>query len=175
MKKLALLNPENVSNTKAETFKVREAARAVVFDGEGKIALLNVTKHGYHKLPGGGIESGESKEEALKRECLEEIGCEIEITGELGEIEEYRKQFGVRQISYGYLAKIVGRKGEPSFVEEEIEEGFQIEWQILDRAIELLQSEHPTDYMGRFVVERDLIYWRSPYPAACRGAPLRQV
>lgn len=158
MNNLAFINPENISENEANAFAVRRAARAVVFDADGNIALLNVTKHGYHKLPGGGIEGEESKEETLNRECLEEIGCSIEITGELGKIIEYRKQFGVKQLSYGYVAKVVGEKGTPQFVDEEIEEGFQVEWRTLDEAIQLIQSEHPDDYMGKFVVERDLLY-----------------
>ena len=42
-----------------DTFRIREAARAVVVDENGRVALLKVGKHSYHKLPGGGIdESG---------------------------------------------------------------------------------------------------------------------
>ena len=55
--------------------KFRKAVRAVVFDNENKVALINVSKHNYYKLPGGGIENFESVEDALRRECLEEAGC----------------------------------------------------------------------------------------------------
>ena len=54
--------------------KFRKAVRAVVFDDENKVALINVLNRSYYKLPGGGIEESESMEDALKRECLEEIG-----------------------------------------------------------------------------------------------------
>ncbi len=39
---------------------------------------------------GRGIEEGEDNIEALKRECMEEIGCTITNVRELGVIEEYR-------------------------------------------------------------------------------------
>ncbi|HCY20386.1 TPA: hypothetical protein DIC40_00645 [Patescibacteria group bacterium] len=53
--------------------KIREASRAVIFDDNGQIPLLFVSKHNYHKLPGGGFEIGENKKEALIREAKEEV------------------------------------------------------------------------------------------------------
>ena len=64
-------------------YKIRRAARAVIFDESGKVALLHVTKDGYHKIPGGGVENGENEKDALCREALEEAGCEVKINGEL--------------------------------------------------------------------------------------------
>ena len=124
MKLLAVVNPENAVEEEISKFKLRQAARAVVFDRDGRVALLNVSKKNYHKLPGGGIEAGESVLDALKRECREEIGCEIEVMGEIGEIVEYLKMFNINQTSFCYMAKLVGEKGEPAFMPDEIEDGF---------------------------------------------------
>lgn len=44
---------------------------------DNKILVLK-RKNGYWEFPGGGIEWGESPENAAKREALEEIGLEIE-------------------------------------------------------------------------------------------------
>ena len=44
----------------------------------GKVLLLNTIHTGTYSLPGGGIEIGESVEDALKREIREETGIEIE-------------------------------------------------------------------------------------------------
>lgn len=49
------------------TFRKRGAARAVLLDDEGGVYLLNVSKHGYQKLPGGGIDEGENIQQALER------------------------------------------------------------------------------------------------------------
>ena len=43
----------------------------------GKVLLLNTIHTGTYSLPGGGIEIGESIEDALNREIMEETGIEI--------------------------------------------------------------------------------------------------
>ena len=78
------------NNPEPKEYKLRNAARAVIFDTDKKVALLHATKKSYHKLPGGGIEDGEDMQAALKRELLEEIGCEANNLRDLGIIEEYR-------------------------------------------------------------------------------------
>src|SRR5450830_1921296 len=78
-------------------YRERRASRAVVFDRDGNIALLDVSKRGYHKLPGGGIDEGEDILAALNRETMEEIGCTIGNIRELGIIEEYRNNYELHQ------------------------------------------------------------------------------
>ena len=157
MKTIKILNPENATDEEVAKFKTREAARAIVFDQEGKIGLLEVTKNKYHKLHGGGIEAGESIPEGLKRECLEELGCEIEVYGEVGQVIEYRKMFSLLQTSYVYLAKVVGDKGAPNFMDDELEEGFMIKWVTLDEAIVLLASDQALGDEGKlYIVPREL-------------------
>lgn len=110
MKVIKTLNPEDAADDEVARFQVREAVRAIVYDQDDNVAVLNVSKRNYHKLPGGGVEEGEDVDAALKRECQEELGCEIEIIGELGQIIEYRKMFQLKQISLCYLAKVAGSK-----------------------------------------------------------------
>ena len=147
---------ETVSVT--EPLKLREAARAVLFDAENKVALLHVTKHNYHKLPGGGIESGEDIKIALTREVMEEVGCQIEVGEELGQIIEYKNGLQEKQISYCFTAKVVGEKGNTSFTEEEREEGLEPQWMDLNEAIETLEKDEPNNYVGKFIQQRDLIF-----------------
>lgn len=136
--------------------KHREAARAVVFDNENKIALLYVSKYAYHKLPGGGLEEGEYISKALEREIKEEIGCRAEVTDEIGEIIEHRIQHNLFQINHIYLAKLLGEKGEPDFTGEEIADGFEIKWLSLPDAIKALENDNTDDYQGKFIKIRDL-------------------
>ncbi len=144
------LKPEDI-----EKFEIRRAARAVVFDKDKNIGILYVGKHNYHKLPGGGLEGDESIEEALKRECLEEIGCNIETFGELGEIIEYRDKWSLKQHSYCYLANVVGEKGKEDFTQKESDNDFQIKWIPLQEAIRLLENDSSEDYESQFIKIRD--------------------
>ena len=150
------------NNPDPERYEQRRAARALVFDTENKIALLHATKKGYHKLPGGGIEQGEDIIEALKRECIEEIGCDIQDAKELGIVEEYRNEFKMHQISYCYLARLKGEKGQNHLEEDEAADGFEPEWMSLEDAIKTLEREASIEhYEGRFIRLRDLTFLRA--------------
>jgi 8-oxo-dGTP pyrophosphatase MutT (NUDIX family) len=158
MNHISTINFENVTEQEAISYSVREAARAIVYDADRKIALLHVTKDNYYKLPGGGIETGENKQEALERECKEEIGCDIQIFHDLGIVIEYRSKNKLKQTSYCYLASVVGEKEIPQMTESEIRDGFQVIWVPITEAINRLQSVQQTTYPGSYMVARDLAF-----------------
>lgn len=145
MKLLKTIQSRDFSPAEIETFFHRLSVRAVIFDDERKIGILYVSKKNFYKLPGGGIEENENKLEALHRECLEELGCEIEINHEIGQIIELRdanssKQC-MKQESFCYLGKVVGKKNQPNFTSSEIKHGFEIQWLDLDQAIQLILNQ----------------------------------
>lgn len=138
-------------------FSHREAVRAVVVNEQGQVALLKVSKHGYHKLPGGGIEATEDKQQALRRELMEEIGCTAEVTEEVGQIIEFRDEWKMKQTSSCYVAKKAGNQRPPTFTEEEADAGFEMIWaDDIDAAITLLENDKPTGYEAGFIQKRDL-------------------
>ncbi len=104
---------------------MRQAVRAIVFDTTQGVFLLNVSASAYHKLPGGGVKQGESYEEALARELLEEIGAKAHIVGEVGKIVEHRERYNFTQTSYCYIAKQYGDLVAPELEENELAEGFK--------------------------------------------------
>jgi 8-oxo-dGTP diphosphatase len=70
------MNNENVSQSGA-CFRV--SVSALIFDEMGRVLLGHRRDIDWWYLPGGGMEAGETVEEALHREIAEEIGVEIEI------------------------------------------------------------------------------------------------
>ena len=156
MKTLRIINPDNIADDVASRYKPRLAARGVVFDQDSNVAILPVSNHNYYKLPGGGIEEGEDNIEAFRRECLEEIGFDVEVISELGSIIEYRSEFSIIQTSYCYIAKIVGERKETTFTEHEISQGFkQPVWVSFEEALKFVSNSEPNNYEGRFIKERD--------------------
>jgi len=139
------------------TLKIREASRAILFDENGLIPLLFVSKYNYHKLPGGGIDEGEDRHQALARECLEEVGSEIEVNGEVGKIIEFRSKWDFKQISYCYYGKIVS-KGRPDFTEKELSQEFKIVRLSLKDAVFKVENDKPKNYEGFFIQKRDLTF-----------------
>lgn len=137
------------------SYITRIAARGILKKGEN-IALLNVTNLNFYKLPGGGVEQGETIEQAFKREIMEEVGCDCEISAKLGEIIEYRDGFKLKQTSHVFVSELKREIGEPHLMPDEIAEGFEVMWVTPIEAIRLLESSIPTDYEGKFIIKRDL-------------------
>jgi len=67
----------------------RDVVGGFIFSKDGKVLLGKNRAGGVYEgsfvVPGGGIEDGETKEQALRREMLEETGINI-VAGEIGEI-----------------------------------------------------------------------------------------
>ena len=71
---------------------VRVSAKAIVIVDHHLLAVhLRGSDGDYYMLPGGGVDIGESLEEALHRECVEEIGCDV-APGRVVWIRDYREQ-----------------------------------------------------------------------------------
>lgn len=88
----------------------RPTVLAIIADKHSRFVF--VQHHGKYFLPGGGVEAGESLEEALLREVREELGWEVEIGGELVRAGEYfRTPSGTRYVhnqNVFYEVRVVG-------------------------------------------------------------------
>ncbi len=162
MKLLKIIKTQDICSGqgKKETssnYLQREVVRAVVFDEERNVGLIHVGTLNFHQLPGGGIETGESKEEALRREIIEELGCKIEILSEIGQIDEYRDYKSTLQQNYCYICRVIGKKGKPSPTEGELKYGCDLLWLPINEAVKQLQNDQPIKIAGQFSNKRDLL------------------
>lgn len=122
-------------------YEDRPTGKAIVFDNEEKIALVGNKVNSFYLLPGGGINPGESVEDGIVRECLEEIGCQVKLDQSLGTVEDYRTRDKKHCINYCYTARLVGKKGELTLTEEERKNGLHVIWVHLDEAVSFLEKE----------------------------------
>ena len=119
----------------------RPSVRGIIISDDSRIAMMHSLKYDYYKLPGGGIEEGESLEDTLVREVREESGLVV-------------KRDSINE--FGYVRRIEKGKYEDIFIQEnfyflcEVEE--EIEAQLLDDyeeeerfVLEFVSPEHAID------------------------------
>ncbi|MBO0457412.1 NUDIX hydrolase [Enterococcus hulanensis] len=117
-------------------YQARYAAYAILMDDEEKIALVQAPNGAYF-LPGGEIEGNETKEEAIEREMLEELGVEVILSDYLGQADEYfySRHRGTFFYNPGYFYTTESWEK----VSEPLEEGNNSSWELPQKAIELLK------------------------------------
>lgn len=54
-----------------------EKVRAIILNADGRVLLIRDTTNGNITVPGGGVDEGESAEEAVVREAMEEAGIKV--------------------------------------------------------------------------------------------------
>lgn len=121
---------------------LRRAARTVILDGEtGKIAVIEARGGDYHKIPGGGIDEGETPEQAAIREAKEEAGCDVELVKKIGELDFVdSKKPELIHHSICYLARVTSEIGEPSFDDGEKKRNFRLLWLDINEALSLFKN-----------------------------------
>lgn len=114
------------------TALIRPSVRSIMVR-YGKIAMVHSLKYDYYKFPGGGINPGESMEDALIRETLEESGLKIMPSsireyGYVHRIQKARDYDVFIQENYYYLCEAEEEKGEQNLDGYEAEERFTPEF-----------------------------------------------
>lgn len=132
MKRLLTLDLKNYTDD-MPVFE-KSAVRAIIFR-DGKMAMQQSGK-GEYKIPGGGIEVGESQIETLIRETREETGLIVIPSSiqEIGEILELREDVfkpGQKYVchSYFYFCNIEDETVDTEMTASEIAKGFHPVWE----------------------------------------------
>ena len=103
----------------------RHVARAIVVDDEGNYYFAHAErdddfgKATLIETSGGGVEPGETPEEAVVREIREELGIEAEILCKIGMVRDYYNLIHRRNLNHYFLCK-VRSFGEKHLTEQEI-------------------------------------------------------
>lgn len=143
--------------------KVRYGARGIVKKENGRIAVFYKKAKNEYKLPGGGIDEGETPEEAFEREVLEEAGCEVKDITFLGITKELKSKENFQQVSYVFTSIVAKDTGNVQMTQKEIDEGGTLLWltpedaleKITNCANELKASDYDSVYRTKFMNCRD--------------------
>lgn len=123
-----------------KNYVFRPGAYALIFNKEkNKLAIIQ-TEDQHYFLPGGGLESGETHEECLLREAIEEIGMCIKPVKYIGSAQSYFYSSNDKTFYLGeghfYLCELVGYTDNPS------EENHILKWIEPQSAAEVLWHAH---------------------------------
>jgi 8-oxo-dGTP diphosphatase len=127
----------------------RIIARAFVFNDRHEIAfthLLFDDRYGhrdYFETPGGGVNVGESLEDAVKREIQEELGLTIQVVQSLGYVKDFYHLIQRENESHYFVTKVMG-EGRMAREPKEALMIDRIAWMTIDQAIEAFEKTKDT-------------------------------
>ena len=139
----------------------RDIVRAIVYDDEGYFFFVRIDrddefgKAAYIETSGGGVESGEDLETAIRRELKEELGADVDVICKLAEVSDYYHLIHRHNINHYFLCK-VKRFGERQLTRYEAERFHMSTLRLTcDEAIQMYESGTAIK-IGRLVAQREL-------------------
>ncbi|THF68426.1 NUDIX domain-containing protein [Deinococcus sp. Arct2-2] len=130
--------PDTTFYTRPLAIPERASVGAVVLkrSDSGWLLAVVIEPGEYPQLPKGGVEVGETHEQALMRELREEAGLyAVRVVADLGTLERLNYAQTLWQVTR-YSLGITGEVGQPP-----LEPGFRLEWHPLDAAQPLFWPE----------------------------------
>lgn len=133
----------------------RQAVRGLVVTPDEKVLVMTYGKYDFSVLPGGGLEEGETLEQACRREILEETGFQCRWISQLCQIDDYRKNEQLLQIHYGFVAGVSESKLAQNLDEDEKSDKVYLELLTLEELDKRFSSKQPHTEQQKLLRQRD--------------------
>lgn len=139
----------------------RKIVRAIVFDDQENYYFVRAKrdddfgKATLIETSGGGVETGEDLETALKRELKEELGAEVEIMHKIGIVSDYYNLIHRHNINNYYLCKVTSF-GEKHLTRDEIEDFHLSTLRLSYRNAEEEYKKCAETKIGKLIAAREL-------------------
>lgn len=155
---IAEITDETIGIGRMRTGKTpsRLTARAIVRDGCGRFAVVHMDQYAVASMPGGGIEPGETPEQAAVREVAEETGWHCRILAKLGYVMENRGRLDEAKCTFWYVMERVSPAENAALTPAEVAEGTHCEWVPMDEMRHQIRDAQHTQECFRFWQARDL-------------------
>jgi 8-oxo-dGTP diphosphatase len=120
------------------TYVERLSAYGVILNESAAVAVIK-TPDGY-SLPGGGAHTGETAQDALRRETIEETGYAPVILRDIGIAAQFTysedKRLHYRKVGHFFLARFAGK------ITEQVEADHELIWCPADEAMRKMTHEY---------------------------------
>lgn len=123
----------NANNFEPDNYALRLTAKAVILNEKNEILLFP------NFLIGGGVDKGETIEDGLRRECMEEAGVSIDILKPLGVVIQYRDELKKKYEVHAFIVRKVGDFVTRTSTQDNEQDRHPI-WRTFDNAIKYLEE-----------------------------------
>lgn len=155
------LELEDIQWPFVKTTHHRDVARAIVYDASGTLYFTHIERNDLFgqatiiETAGGGVEPGESFEDAIHRELQEELGVTVELVAKLGVVSDYYNLIHRHNLNHYFLCKVTA-VGTPQLTKEECENFHLTTWKgNVGEAIAMYEACAVTK-LGRLMANREL-------------------
>lgn len=134
-------------------FTERRVARGLVYQ-DGHFYIHMVKRDDafgpalYPETPGGGVDGNETYEEAVTRECREELGLEVGVVAYLGEVDDEYALIGRKNLNRFFLCRALGPRHEKHLVSRGDSLISETRSLTLEEAIKLYEDNPSTPISG---------------------------
>ena len=147
---------EQISHTYTAPYKNKRVSCRAIIIKDGRILLSHETNKGNYMSPGGGIENGETSEECVEREVLEETGYIVKAIKPFITINEYC--YDTLYVNRYFICEITGN-GQRNLTENEKFKKMEPEWVDLNKAEEIFGANEslPPDKASLYLREYTIL------------------